>query len=184
MDFSGVTNETSSLVTAAVDKILSLDISPVDKQSRIAALLYNVGEHYHTQLYDATSAVFDSAAIKSTGFSDMKDQTDRLALKIVRNYALSRDTVSELVVAYYNSVLGKVQGEAFENAVSMQKHPILARSIVGENNCEWCVIKSRKSPYTNPTDSDFSRHDGCDCLLIVSGYNTRNGVLKNYVKKG
>ena len=184
VDFSGVTNDTSSLVAAAVDMILSLDISPADKQSRIAALPYNVGEHYHTQLYDATSAVFDSTAIKSTGFNDMKDQTERLALKIVRNYALSRDTVTELVAAYYDSVLGKAQGEAFDNARSMQKHPMLTRSLVGEKNCDWCATKAAASPYINPTNEDFSRHHLCDCLFVVSGYNSRNGVLKNYVKKG
>ena len=29
----------------------------------------------------------------------------------------------------------------------------------------------------------FSRHANCDCLLVASGYNSRNGVVDNYVKQ-
>ena len=37
--------------------------------------------------------------------------------------------------------------------------------------------------YVDPTSDDFKRHHKCDCVFEVSGYNSRNGVLKNF-KKG
>ena len=32
------------------------------------------------------------------------------------------------------------------------------------------------------THHHFARHDDCDCLIVVSGYNSRNGVVNNYTK--
>lgn len=179
MEFSGVTNDTSSRVADVVDYILRLNISPEDKISRIANVVQAVGLHFHSQMYDATSQIFDSSVMASGGIDDINGQSQRLATKIVRNYSLGRRT-DELVLAYYNSILGRAESEAFDNAVSMQKHPTLTRTIVGET-CSWC--DSKAGTYTNPSGEDFARHDECDCLFTVSGFNSRNGLLTNYSKK-
>jgi hypothetical protein len=178
MDFSGVTDDTGARVSAVINYILGLNISPDEKVSRISNVVRSVGEHFHSQLFGAASEVFDSASMASRGLDNTDGQAQRLATKIVRNYALGRETAT-LVSAYYNSVLGSAQEEAFNNAVSMQKHPTLTRSIVGET-CKWC--ESKAGTHTNPTAEDFARHDKCDCLFIVSGYNSRNGLLSNYSK--
>lgn len=182
MDFSGVTSDTSAQVTSAVDGVLVLDLSPEDKQSRIARIISSVGSHYHTQLYEATSQVFDSSTMKSAGIDDANSQADRLALKIVRNYALARDTSGALITGYYNSLLAQAQSEAFKNAKSMQRHPTLTRTVTGRTTCQWC--QSRAGTHVDPTSSDFARHKDDDCILTVSGYNTRNGQLTNYTKQG
>lgn len=179
MDFSGVTADTSGNVTEAIDYILLLNISPADKKSRISRVVELVGESYHTQLYGAASQVFDSSAVSTAGVNDETAQAQRLADKIVRNFALSRPTAA-LIEEYYNSLLGQAQSEAFKNAVSMQKHPTLTRRIVGET-CPWCEGKA--GTHIDPTSEDFSRHHECDCLFVVAGYNTRNGLLTNYVKR-
>ena len=179
MDFSGVTNDTSVRVSEVIDYILGLNISPDEKRLRIANVVRAVGVHFHFQLFDASSEIFDSAAMASKGIEDADGQADRLAAKLVRNYALGRQ-IDPLVSAYYNSVLGDAEREAFNNAVSMQKHPTLTRTIVGET-CDWCTFKA--GTHTNPTGKDFARHDKCDCLFIVSGFNSRNGLLTNYTKK-
>lgn len=179
MDFSNVTNDVAKQVSNAIGEVLRLDISPADKEIAITRIIRSVGVSYHSQLYGAASEIFDSAAIATAGLSNGDGQAARLANKIVRNYALGRE-VDPLVLAYYNSVLGQAQAEAFANAVSMQKVPTLDRRIVSET-CKWCTAKSGTK--TNPTGEDFARHRDCDCLFIVSGYNTRNGLLDNYVKR-
>lgn len=179
MDFSGVTNDVANQVAIAINDVLRLNISPVDKEARIIKIISSVASSYHNQLYSAVSQIFDSSAIKSAGLQNPDGQIQKLANKIVRNHSLGRE-VDPLVGSYYNSVLGSLQAEAFANAVSMQKVPTLDRRIVSET-CAWCVSKSGRR--TNPTSEDFRRHRKCDCLFIVSGFNTRNGILDNYVKK-
>ena len=180
MDFSGVTDDIAPRVASAIQYILTLGISPADKERRIIRVIQNIGVNYHNQMYGAASDIFDSAAIKTAGLANPDGQIQRLANKIVRNYSLGRET-SELVTEYYNTILGRAQYEAFENAISMQRVPTLTRQIVGET-CKWC--NSKAGVKLNPTGEDFARHRKCDCLFIVSGYNTRNGLLENYVKGG
>nr|DAJ18966.1 MAG TPA: hypothetical protein [Siphoviridae sp. ctRJB2] len=119
----------------------------------------------------------------SSGYdAELADQAERLAVKIVRNSALNRQTAVMLLKEYSDVVLAAAQHEAFTNAKSMQKHPTLTRRAnVGKPDCAWCQKKA--GVYVNPTSDDFKRHCKCDCVFEVSGYNSRNGVLKNF-KKG
>lgn len=181
MEFSGVTIDTASQVTIAVNHILGLNISPVEKRVRIDKVIKKIGQYFHNQLYMANSQVFDSVAIASVGLNEASAQSQRLADKIVRNYSLSRST-DRLILSYYNSILGQAQSEAFSNAISMQRHPTLRRELVGEYDCKLCI--GSEGEHMNPGPEEFKRHTDCDCLFIVGGYNTRNGVLKNYNKKG
>ena len=178
MDFHPVAIDTASSILPAVKYILGLDISPDDKESRIAKVINLIGSDFYTQMFDANSQVFDSTAIGTTDYSQMTDQIDNLATKLVRQYALSR-VIDPIVREFYDSALGKAQEEAFRNAISLDKHPTLTRTVVGKC-CEWCDKK--QGTYTYPKGEDFARHDNCDCLFTTSGYNSRNGVLNNYVK--
>lgn len=178
MDFNGIAKDTSKNVAEQIDYILGLNISPADKQARIARLVYLVGSAYHDQAYDAVAVALDSTAINTAGIDQANAQAQRLANKLVRNYALSRE-IDPLVTAYYESVLGSAQDEAFSNAVSMGRNPTLTRTIVGET-CSWC--RGLAGTHRNPTGELFARHDRCDCLIVVSGYNTRNGIVTNFRK--
>lgn len=178
MDFRGVVSDTAKQMQEVVDFILALDISPDDKILRLQRAFHTVGEAFYMQLFEAVSEVFDATAITSLGLS-AEDQIYSLSLKLVRNYGLGRKT-SNIVTEFYDSVLGYAQNEAFRNAVSLEKHPTLTRRMVGET-CKWCQARART--FTDPQGEDFARHEHCDCMFIVKGFNSRNGLLTNY-KKG
>lgn len=178
MDFERIAKDTSKNVAEQVKFILDLNISPADKQARIARLVILVGESYHEQTYAAVATALDSTAIASAGLENPDAQAQRLSQKIVRNYALSRE-VDPLVGAYYDSVLGSAQDEAFRNAVSMGRNPTMTRTLVGET-CSWC--RNLAGTHRNPSGELFARHERCDCLIVVSGYNTRNGLVTNFRK--
>lgn len=178
MEFSKVANDTAMQMTKVVAYILGLNIAPEDKVFRLAKAFRIVGADFYQQMFDANSMVFDSEALKTLGFNDPDGQIERLATKIVQNYNLGRETKT-LIKDFYDSALGQAQKEAFDNAISLDKHPTLTRTMVGET-CEWC--QSLAGVHINPTGEMFARHADCDCLFKVSGYNSRNGLLTNYRK--
>lgn len=179
MDFHPVAVDTAQQMLAVVKYILGLNISKAEKKARLEKAFNLVGADFYLQMFDASSEVFASEVIASMGYDEMLDRVGRLSTKILRNYALGRD-VRALVESFYDSELGKAEAEAFQNAVSLGRHPTLTRSMVGET-CGWCAEKAGVHVY--PDGELFARHENCDCLLVVSGYNSRNGVVTNY-KKG
>ena len=178
MDFSKVATDTAESMDTLVKFILSLNIDPAEKKRRLGQAFRIIGSQFYTQLFEASSEVFDSTAITTLVDLDY-NQIDRLSNKLVQNYVLGRE-VDYLVKDYYDSELGRAQNEAFQNALSLNKHPTLERIVVGET-CQWCW--DHAGTFTYPSGEDFRRHRDCNCLFIVSGYNTRNGVLNNYVKE-
>lgn len=178
MDFSKVATDIGGQMTKVVDYILSLDISPEDKRARLIKAFKIVGYEFFDKMFTDNSELFGSTAIGSTGFTNPEDQIERLSTKLVRNYSLGREN-KEIVRGFYDSVLADAQGEAFRNAQSLDRHPTLTRSMVGET-CAWC--RSRTGTFIDPEGELFARHDHCDCLFIVRGYNSRNGILTNYRK--
>lgn len=179
MDFHPVATDTADNILPAIKYILDLDISPADKMNRIKTVINLIGSDFYVQMFDASSEVFDSTALGSTDFNEFADQIDNLARKVVRQDALGR-VVDQIVREFYDSVLGSAQEQAFRNAISLDKHPTLTRSLVGET-CGWC--RDLVGTHIYPDAKYFSRHDNCDCLIVVSGYNSRNGVVNNYTKK-
>ena len=178
MNFSGTAKDLGQQMTKVVNYILSLDISPADKRNRLIKAFGIVGNEFFNKMFADNSLLFDSEAITSLGFQNPEDQIERLSAKLVQNYNLGRKT-DEIVVGFFDSVLADAQHEAFENGISLGKVPTLTRSLVGET-CQWCV--DRAGTFTYPDGELFARHDNCDCLFIVNGYNSRNGILTNYRK--
>lgn len=178
IDLSKVAFDTAKNVHPAIKYILGLKISQDDKIKKINETIRLIGMDFYTQMFDASSEIFDSAAIGMTDYNQMTDQIERLSRKIVRNDNLGRQTYG-LVDSFYHSALGKVQESAFRNAISLDRHPILTRTVVGKC-CEWCGEMA--GVHKNPTPDLFARHENCDCLFMTSGFKTRNGVLHNYKK--
>lgn len=178
MNFSPVAKDLSEQMLKVVNYILSLDISPADKRSRIKKAFSIVGYTFFDKMFTDSSELFDSAAIKSLGFQNPDDQIERLSNKLVQSYNLDRE-YSQIVRGFFDSVLADAQKEAFDNSKSLGKAPTLTRRLVGET-CGWCA--ARVGTFTFPDGELFTRHDNCDCLFIVSGYNSRNGILTNYRK--
>lgn len=178
MDFHAVSDDLSTHAMSAVAFALGLDVSPNTKRVLLVSLFTMLGNEFYQQMYTANSEVFDSASITSSYTLD-EDRLQRLAWKLVRQYVLGR-VVSAIVKEYFDCILADAEHEAFRNAVSLEKHPTLTRSVVSET-CAWC--QNLAGTHVNPEPIHFARHDNCDCQIVVSGYNTRNGVLKNYKKK-
>lgn len=181
MDFSGIAQDMGEETAESIDYILNLDASPQQKRSLLEKLLLAIGAAFFLKMFKDSSEVFDSTAIETLGYPELEDQTSRLATKMLRNYALTRE-IAPLTQDLFESLLGAAESEAFENGKSLGKVPTLTRSLSGRENCRWCA--DRAGTYTNPVGEDFARHRACDCILRVSGYNSRNGVLKNYNKGG
>lgn len=179
MDFSGIVEDTASGVYNIINDVLAMNIDPAIKVEQVQAILAQVGQRFGQKMFDDVSLLFDSTAISATIPYNNNDRLADLAQKIVRDHAFRLDD-SPIVKEYYDTILGMAEHRAFENAKSLDKHPTLTRRIRGET-CDWCVV--RQGTWTDPDGTLFARHDNCDCLIIVSGYNSRNGVLKNYRKK-
>lgn len=179
MDFGGITIDTSSLVNREIAKVLALSISPANKELLLTKLLRDVGLVLFGHMFDVSSAVFGSEVIAAGGLVLGESQTERLSNKIVRNYSLGRLS-GAVVKEYYDSILAKAQAQAFENAVSLDRHPTLTRTSGPKPDCAWCLDKMGTK--TNPQPEDFRRHNKCDCILRVSGYGSRNGDLNNFKK--
>lgn len=178
MNFSAVATDVGKQMDEVVNYILSLNISPEAKRLRLIRAFGVVGNEFFGKMFEDNSILFDSQAIKSLGYTNPEGQVERLSSKLVQNYNLGRPT-DAIIKEFFDSVLGDAQYEAFENGKSMGKVPTLTRRLVGET-CDWCRV--RTGTFTDPDGELFARHDNCDCLFIVSGYNSRNGILTNYRK--
>lgn len=180
MDFRGIVHDVSERVSKAVDEVLALDIAPADKEAQIALIFKQIGQEFGHQLFEQVSQVFDSTAFQSTVDTNVDAQIERLAQKLVRDsaFGISNEVLTK---EYFDTVLGRAENTAFRNAKSLEKHPTLTRTMTGRETCDWC--RARAGTFTDPDAELFKRHDNCDCIFKVSGFNTRNGKLKNYSKK-
>lgn len=179
MNFSATAKDLSSQTIKVVNYILSLDISPQEKRRRLIEAFGIIGNEFFDKMFTDNSRLFGSQAIKSLGFENPDDQIERLASKMVQNYNLGRKT-DEIVTGFFDSVLADAQEEAFDNGRSMGRVPTLTRYTVGKC-CDWCDKMANRT-FLNPGPQEFARHDNCDCLFVVRGYNSRNGILTNYRK--
>lgn len=179
MNFSLTAKDLSNQTIKVVNYILALNITPVEKKRRLVKAFGIIGNEFFDKMFADNSRLFGSQAIKSLGFDNPEDQIERLSNKMVQNYNLGRKTNPAIVTGFFDSVLKDAQKEAFDNGRSLGRVPTLTRVLVGET-CEWC--RDRAGTFTNPDGEMFARHDDCDCLFIVKGYNSRNGILTNYRK--
>lgn len=178
MNFSQTATDMGKQMMEVVNYILSLDISIEDKKARLIKAFGIVGNEFFGKMFADSSELFDSMAIGTLGFKNPEGQIERLSTKLVQNYNLGRKN-DAIVKEFFDSVLGDAQDEAFENGRSLGRVPTLTRRLVGET-CAWCT--ARVGTFVNPDSEMFARHDNCDCLFIVSGFNSRNGILTNYRK--
>lgn len=178
MNFSATAKDISKQMTKVVAYILGLGISPTEKRTRLIKAFGIVGNEFFDKMFKDNSLLFGSESIGTLGFANPEDQVERLSSKLVQNYSLGRK-IDEIVLGFFDSVLADAQHEAFENGKSLGRVPTLTRSLVGET-CGWC--RDRVGTFTYPDSELFARHDNCDCLFIVKGYNSRNGILTNYRK--
>lgn len=179
MDFRGIAEDTATNTQDLVNYVLALNLSPEDKEVLLVEIFRTTGRAFADKAFADVSLLVDSD-IGGEILIDEDNQVARLAQKIVRDGAFELDD-GRITKEYYDVLLARAEETAFRNAQSLEKHPTLERRATGRETCAWCEDRVGVFPYPDP--ELFSRHDDCDCIFIVSGYNSRNGVLKNY-KKG
>lgn len=180
MNFSGIAEDLGEQALATLRYILSLKISDAAKREMLTRFFRGTGYPFYNKIFNDSSELFGSGAIGTEGYNNPDDQIERLSAKIVQNYNLGRESTPAITRGFYDSLLGSAENEAFGNARSLGQHPTLTRILQGET-CKWC--QAMVGTYIEPDGEAFRRHDNCDCLIIAKGYNSRNGVLKNYTKK-
>lgn len=178
MNFSNIAKDLGNQALSTINYILTLKISDSEKRAMLTRLFSQTGYAFYNKMFNDSSELFDSTALKTVGFQNPNSQIERLSAKLVQNNNLGRKTES-IIREFYDSVLGDAQNESFRNARSLGKHPTLTRILRGET-CAWC--RARTGTFINPDGEMFARHDNCDCLFITKGFNSRNGILKNYTK--
>lgn len=178
MDFSVITNDITNYLHRVVDSVLRLNIPPEEKRAQLVRIFIGVGEEFAAKTFNDVSEILDATAIKSQIDINLNNQIEGLVRKIVRDSAFELDDKA-IEKEYLDVLLARSEEAAFMNARSLDKHPTLTRRIVGET-CGWC--HARAGIWEYPDSDLFARHDNCDCLIKVSGYNSRNGTLRNYTK--
>lgn len=181
MDFRGIVEDTAVQTETVIREILAMDISRDSKIEQITKVFIAVGAEFAPKLFNDLSYLLDSEAITSAIETNINRQIESLAIKIVRDSAFVLND-GRLTKEYFDVLLARAEDAAFKNANSLEKHPTLTRRMTGRETCEWC--RARVGTFEYPNYELFARHDDCDCIFTVSGYNSRNGVLKNYRKKG
>jgi hypothetical protein len=177
MNYAGLNDSIIEKVMEAVAIINNPEIDPEVRQLNQEILFREVGSAVYAKVFDMNAFDMEIQHITGPGIDD-------------RYYGLAKVTsgsistgaginVYELVRNYLDTMASKAQYDAMNLAKQSGKHPTVVREIVGET-CEWC--DSKAGTFINPDPEVFQRHRGCDCRIITSGYRSRNGLLKNYVK--
>lgn len=179
MNFSDIAKDLSNQTLSVVNYILKLRIDDAKKKVLLNQVFNSVGYPFYEKIFTDSSELFDSMALGTNGFQNSDGQIECLSYKMVQNYNLGRISSPAILRGFYDSLLGNAQNEAFTNAVSLDKHPTLTRILRGET-CSWC--RARTGTFVDPDGDLFARHDNCDCIFSVQGYNSRNGILTNYRK--
>ena len=103
--------------------------------------------------------------------------------KISAGQPVTATELSPLILEHLEATTSKAQQDAMATARESGKSPRAKRSTKGKT-CQWCVGLSTKGEWVSDPDPElFMRHAGCDCKIYTAGYNSRNGLLDNYVKK-
>ena len=182
MDFGVISESTSSEVKILIQKIYrNTEISPKAKIDLIGKVLAGTGFAFKKKVFNDVSLAVGSP-IRYSSKIDTKI-TQNLAKYLVRNYALNRENDLSRIKAFFDLNVKDAQGEAFNNGKSMQNHPTLIRKTAGRPDCDWCKRLIARGSIVNPQPEDFARHENCDCIIEVHGYNTRNGRVNNYRRK-
>lgn len=153
------------------------EISPVVRRYNQELALREVARSIYAKIYDMNAFDFEIEHTQGTGIDDRHIMLAKIASDSVSSGGTA--TLEAQLSNFVMATIDKAQHDAVNNAIQSGKHPTVQRYEVG-NCCAWC--KSKVGVFTKPDSSIFARHRDCDCVIKTSGYKSRNGLLKNYVK--
>lgn len=186
MDFDGITTEATEKTADLVNEILKTDYSPSDKIKLIIATFTSIGETFAKKTFEDISKIYDSENIQTKTDFGQGSQIRQLAQKIVRDSAFGIDAQG-MARDFFNNLFARSGEQAYKNAVSLEKHPTITRSMTGRETCDFCRARTgsfHASSFSELPAEVFRRHYGCDCVIRISGAGTRSHNLNNYAKKG
>lgn len=160
----------------SVKLINNPEVSPTVRQRNFEILFREVGEAVYDMIYDMASFDFDIAGTIGAGID--ANRYYGLA-KVASDAIVTGDDVQSAVKLWLDDVIGKASSDAFYTATDLGKHPTLTRTEM-PNCCKWCSM--HVGTFIDPEREAFRRHENCRAKIVVSGYKTRNGELKNYKK--
>lgn len=180
MNYADLGKDIRDQVVKLMDIINNPEIAPQVRQMNQEILWREVGNAMYNQIFDMNAFDFELPdGTKAQGVDEniyygmAKETSDSVSTG-------GRDKVLQQVDAFINAIAGTAQRDAMNLANDLNKHPTVVRKTRGRKTCPWC--ESLAGTYTDPDSEVFKRHRGCDCLIITSGYKSRNGLLNNYIK--
>lgn len=176
VDYGIFTNTILDKLLTAVALINNPEIDPEVRQLQQEMLFRQVGNAVYAKIYDMNA--FDMEIMHTVG-KGIDDRYYGLAKVTSASVSGGAAGITEYIKNYVDSVIAMAQRDATTNARQSGKRPTVIREIVKET-CGWC--RERAGVHVDPDPSIFQRHGGCDCRITTQGYNSRNGLLKNYVK--
>lgn len=165
-------------VLAAMALINNPEVDPEVRQLNQEILFREVGAAIYDKIYDMNA--FDMEIPHTTG-PGIDDRYYGLAKVASASVSAGAFGLEDYILNYLDNTAAKAQNDAMKTASQSGKHPTVTRTPTGLETCSWC--DSLAGTYTNPEGIIFARHRGCDCSIITSGYNSRNGLLNNYVPR-
>ena len=177
MDYSQLNQSIIPQVMEAVALINNPEIDPEVRQLNQEILFKEVGAAAYAKIYDMNA--FDMGIQHTTG-PGIDDRYYGLAKVASGSVSTGGQPLPDLIVNYLDSMAAKAQHDAMKTAKQSGQHPTVTRTPTGRETCAWC--DSKAGTFTNPSAEIFHRHRGCDCVIVTSGYKSRNGTLANYSK--
>lgn len=182
MDFSRAIEQLSPKLNRLINIINDESVSPELRKAALQSVFDVVGTQVFLKAYDMTAWDLDVAETTAPAY----DRTQAVGMaRNVSDAIATGDikTAKEQSLTYMLVAIGAAQGAAFATAGAFDKHRVLKVRLIGRGDCDWCRARAARSPIFNPTNQDFSRHNHCNCILKVEGFQSRNGTLKNYTKR-
>lgn len=179
MDFRSVVAKIEPKLRRLARVLNDPAVAPDLRAAAHRSALETIGQIVYSKAYNMSAWDFDIAETLGRIFD--REIAAGLARNLTNSIATGDVTVlKEQPNTYLLTAAGAAQRDAFNTARSLGKQPILYVTLTGAGDCDWCRLRARRSPIFNPSPQDFSRHNGCNCLLRAEGYRTRNGEVKNY----
>lgn len=174
MDYTELAERLTPKVMDAIAILNNPEIAPDVRQRNQEVLLREVGKSVYNKIYEMNAFDMDIAHTTGSGIDDRFYGMAKVASNSVSN---GKGGLHEYIRNYLQNTTAKAQKDAMGNARESGKRPTVTRT-ESPTACAWC--RSKAGTFTDPDGSIFARHGGCRGKIVTSGYNSRNGTLKNY----
>lgn len=177
MNYGELNNTILPKIERLTGLINNIEVDPTVRRRYMEQLYRTVGNKVYTKIYDMNA--WDMLIDHTTGLG-IDNRYYGLA-KMTAGAPVTNPELGSLIGEYLDSVSGKAQYDAMQTAKDSGKVPTADRRTTGSKPCKWC--RGLVGIYKYPDREVFARHRDCSCSIITSGYNSRNGLLKNYKKQ-